>query len=106
MRAHLRVYKVIANLFVKIYTVCNHDKSRFFNYAITLKALTKNHFCKHNHGNGFSATLGMPYNSVTSVLPVLKQNTAHALFNSEILLISADLFDIIVVNNEVANNIK
>ena len=48
----------------------------------------------------------MPQHTASCVFTVFQKNSVHALFDGEILLVAADLFDVIVVDNKVANEIQ
>ena len=48
----------------------------------------------------------MPKHTASCVFAVFQKNSVHALFDGEILLVAADLFDVIVVDNKVANDIQ
>jgi len=98
--------KVISDLLIQIDTVRNHDKARFPDLAFGLHALPGDHLCQHNHRDRFAAALRMPDNTVSGVRIVSQQNAIHALFNRKILLISTDLFHIVIVDDKVADQVQ
>ena len=98
--------EIITNLLVEINTVSHHNKARPFYDTVLFHTFLQYYFCKHNHRNSFSAALGMPHNAASGVFTVLKQNAIHTFLDRKILLVAAYFFDIIIVNNEIANYIK
>ena len=106
VRTHLRVNEVITNLFIQINAVSNHNKARLLDWTVWLHAFTNNHLCQHNHRDRFATTLGMPNNTVSCVGVVPHQNTIHTLFDCKVLLVSAYLFHIIIIDDKVTNQIQ
>ena len=103
---HLGMDKVISNLFIQIDTIRDHNKPRFPDLAFWFHALPGDHLCQHNHRDSFAAALRMPDNTVSGVRIVSQQNAIHALFNRKILLISTDLFHIVIVDDKVVDQVQ
>ena len=88
---HSGICKIIFYLLVEVFSVGNDNKPRIFRRFFDLYLLDE-----HNHGKRLAAALGMPYNAALTVRLVLSVYSRHRLVYGKKLLMTANLFDVVV----------
>ena len=91
-RSHLRISKIITNLFVEINAVSYYDKTRLFFCFFHLNSTHK-----HNHGQTLTATLRMPNNAARRIAVIFTVYTVHRFLYSKELLMPRNLFYITII---------
>ena len=89
---HLRIGKVIPDLFVKVDSVRDNNEARVL---VCLQIL--DFFDQHDHRQRFPTALSMPDNSTCGILPILAVDALDRVLNGKKLLMSADFLDVAVI---------
>src|SRR5699024_7757756 len=100
-RIHARMNEVIPQLLDQIQTIADQYKS-----WICHTLVSDNTLYKHNHCQGFTASLCMPNDTAPAEAIILTVDTTHRIFNTKELLIAGNFLNATIIQNVKTNNIK